>query len=56
MAYLDRRIADEDERARTLVRETYAKGYGNSLSPWRHLAQPVAIDRRTETTTEGGSQ
>lgn len=47
----------EDERARTVVHDKYAQGYGGDLSRWRRSALPVAVDLRDEeTTTEGGSR
>lgn len=47
----------EDERARTLVHDKYARSYGGDLARWRRSALPVAVDLREETTTrEGGSR
>jgi deazaflavin-dependent oxidoreductase (nitroreductase family) len=47
----------EDERARALVHDKYARSYGGDLSGWRRSALPVAVDLRQETTaTEGGSR
>ena len=34
----------EDERARALVHDKYARGYGGDLSAWRHSAVPIAVD------------
>ena len=34
----------EDERARTLVHDKYAAGYGGDLAGWRGSALPVAVD------------
>ena len=45
---------DENERARTLVYDKYARSYGGDLSHWRRSALPVAVDLRD--TTEGGSR
>lgn len=36
--------AAEDERARTLVHDKYAAGYGGDLAGWRGSALPVAVD------------
>jgi deazaflavin-dependent oxidoreductase (nitroreductase family) len=41
----------EDERARALVHDKYARSYGGDLSDWRRRALPVAIDLEQETTT-----
>jgi len=47
----------EEERARALVHDKYAQGYGGDLAGWRRTALPVAVDLRDEqTTTEGGSR
>jgi deazaflavin-dependent oxidoreductase (nitroreductase family) len=46
--------APEDERARALVHEKYAGGYGGDLTRWRCSALPVAIDLREEATTAEG--
>jgi deazaflavin-dependent oxidoreductase (nitroreductase family) len=39
-------VADptEDERARTLVHDKYARTYRGDLSRWRRTALPVAVD------------
>lgn len=54
------RIVDdlgEDERARSLVHDKYAPGYGGDLSRWRRTALPVAVDLADEiTTSEAGSR
>ena len=34
----------EDERARRLVYEKYAPGYGGDLGGWRRSALPIAVD------------
>jgi deazaflavin-dependent oxidoreductase (nitroreductase family) len=34
----------EDERARTLVHDKYARGYSGDLSSWRRSALPIAVD------------
>ena len=36
--------AAEDERARSLVHDRYARSYGGDLSDWRRSALPVAVD------------
>lgn len=36
--------AAEDERARALVHDKYATGYGGDLAGWRGSALPVAVD------------
>jgi deazaflavin-dependent oxidoreductase (nitroreductase family) len=41
----------EDERARTLVHDKYARSYGGDLSGWRRSALPVAVDLRDEIAT-----
>lgn len=48
--------AAEDERARALVHDKYARGYGGDLSRWRRSALPVAVDLDDETTTGGRSR
>jgi deazaflavin-dependent oxidoreductase (nitroreductase family) len=35
---------DEDERARALVHDKYARDYRGDLSGWRRTALPVAVD------------
>jgi deazaflavin-dependent oxidoreductase (nitroreductase family) len=40
--------AAEDERARALVYEKYAGGYGGDLSGWRSSAVPIAVDLERE--------
>jgi hypothetical protein len=47
-------VAWGDERARALVDDKYARGYGGELSRWRRSALPVAVDLDHETTTGGG--
>ncbi len=37
---------DEQERARALVHDKYARSYGGDLSGWRRSALPVAVDLR----------
>jgi deazaflavin-dependent oxidoreductase (nitroreductase family) len=39
-------VADEaeDERARALVHDKYAQGYGGDLGDWRRNALPIAVD------------
>jgi deazaflavin-dependent oxidoreductase (nitroreductase family) len=51
-----RMVADaaEDERARALVHDKYAGGYGGDLTRWRRSALPVAIDLREKVTTAEG--
>jgi deazaflavin-dependent oxidoreductase (nitroreductase family) len=34
----------EDERARTLVHDKYARTYRGSLTQWRRTALPIAVD------------
>jgi deazaflavin-dependent oxidoreductase (nitroreductase family) len=47
----------EDERARALVHDKYAKSYAGDLTRWRRSALPIAVDLRYEaTTTEGDSR
>jgi deazaflavin-dependent oxidoreductase (nitroreductase family) len=46
---------DEDERARALVYDKYARSYGGDLSRWRRTALPVAVDLEDDTS-EGGSR
>ncbi len=47
----------EDERARALVHDKYARSYRGDLTRWRRSALPIAVDLRHETTTtEGGSR
>jgi deazaflavin-dependent oxidoreductase (nitroreductase family) len=46
----------EEERARVLVHDKYARSYGGDLSGWRRSALPVAVDLRDEITTKGGSR
>jgi deazaflavin-dependent oxidoreductase (nitroreductase family) len=41
----------EDERARTLVHDKYARSYAGDLSGWRRSALAVAVDLRDEDTT-----
>ena len=36
--------AGEDDRARTLVHDKYARSYGGDLSSWRRTALPIAVD------------
>lgn len=45
----------EDTRARALVHDKYAGGYGGDLSRWRRSALPIAVDLET-ATTEAGSR
>jgi deazaflavin-dependent oxidoreductase (nitroreductase family) len=35
---------EEDQRARALVHDKYAPGYGGDLSSWRRTALPIAVD------------
>jgi len=44
--------AAEDERARALVHDKYAAGYGGDLAGWRGSALPVAVDLLDEVTPE----
>jgi deazaflavin-dependent oxidoreductase (nitroreductase family) len=46
---------DEDEGARGLVHDKYARRYGGDLTRWRRTALPVAVDLGT-ATTEGGAR
>jgi deazaflavin-dependent oxidoreductase (nitroreductase family) len=46
--------AAEDERARALVHDKYAAGYGGDLTRWRRSALPIAVDLRQKPTTAGG--
>jgi deazaflavin-dependent oxidoreductase (nitroreductase family) len=49
--------AAEDERARALVHDKYAAGYGGDLTRWRRSALPIAVDLRQKPTTAcGGAQ
>jgi deazaflavin-dependent oxidoreductase (nitroreductase family) len=49
--------AAEDERARRLVHDKYARSYGGDLSGWRRSALPVAVDLHEQiTTTKEGSR
>jgi deazaflavin-dependent oxidoreductase (nitroreductase family) len=49
--------AAEEERARALVHDKYAQGYGGDLTGWRRTALLVAVDLRDEIkTTQGGSR
>jgi deazaflavin-dependent oxidoreductase (nitroreductase family) len=41
----------EDERARALVHDKYARGYGGDLSAWRRSALPIAVDLEASQTT-----
>ena len=34
----------EDQRARRLVHDKYARGYGGDLEDWRRTALPIAVD------------
>jgi deazaflavin-dependent oxidoreductase (nitroreductase family) len=48
------RIVDdphEDERARALVHDKYARSYGGDLSGWRRSALPIAVDLQHDATT-----
>jgi deazaflavin-dependent oxidoreductase (nitroreductase family) len=52
-------VADpaEDERARALLHDKYAGGYGGDLSGWRRSALPIAVELEARPpTTEGGSE
>jgi deazaflavin-dependent oxidoreductase (nitroreductase family) len=42
---------DEDERARALVHNKYARSYGDDLSGWRRSALPIAVDLQQDATT-----
>ena len=35
---------DEDQRARRLVHDKYAPGYGGDLEDWRRRSLPIAVD------------
>ena len=47
------RDAEEDQRARTLVHDKYAGGYGGGLERWRREALPMAFDLLVPAITEG---
>jgi deazaflavin-dependent oxidoreductase (nitroreductase family) len=39
----------ESERARALVHDKYAPGYGGDLTNWRHTSLPIAVDLECAT-------
>jgi deazaflavin-dependent oxidoreductase (nitroreductase family) len=47
------RDGEEDERARRLVHDKYAPGYGGGLERWRREALPMAFDLLDDAAARG---